>query len=335
MYTLLIWLSTRMLLQRKLNTRVNLVMFCIISFMYVLSAAYWAYNVADGLDRMMQSIELALHPLRRLPDHTAVTMWSPLFNAVTLINYVLSDGVVVWRAWVICLRKHRKYLWIAMGFLAVTAITVVLTIALRIAGLVQSPIASLPSGSSLARAIDILQVTTLVTSLLSNLTATGVVGATALQHWRTIRAAFSSEKKTTRTNHILLLVVESGVIYCISAIIVLLSAIIRLPQGTLGDLYTPVNVQIAGAYPTVVLLLVSTQRSLNESTFTDDTFVQSGSAVSLPPRFGTSGSGSRENNITFAPNPALSKLRDIVLDNSIRPEGEKGRNPRLSDDSFA
>jgi len=43
-------------------------------------------------------------------------------------------------------------------------------------------------------------------------------------------------------------------------------SLIRLPYGTLGDLYTPLNVQIAGAYPTIVLLLVSSQRSLTDAT---------------------------------------------------------------------
>ncbi|KAJ7187864.1 hypothetical protein C8R46DRAFT_1171180 [Mycena filopes] len=274
-YTVLVWFATRNLLERKLTTRVNKAMFGIITFMYLLSAGYWAYSVADGVDRSRSFIDLAKNPLKFQPDHTEVTKWSPLFNALTLLNYVLSDGIVVWRAWIICRRDHRKYLWITIFFLILTAITVFLTILFRVIGLVQSPIANLPTNSVLGRGIDILQISTLVTSLLSNLTATGAVGATAWGHWRTIRAAFSESKAgSLRTNHILLLVVESGVFYCLSAIMVLLSSLIRLPQGTLGDLYTPVNVQIAGAYPTIVLLLVSTTRSLSESSFTqgDDSY---------------------------------------------------------------
>ncbi|KAF7376469.1 hypothetical protein MSAN_00062600 [Mycena sanguinolenta] len=164
-YTILIWLSTRMLLynflcfwmvarwltafrrERKLKTRVNQVMFGITAFMYLLSVAFWAYSIADGVDRMHQYIALAIHPFRPIPDHTAVTEWSPVFNAVTLINYVLSDGVVVWRAWIICVRNQRKYLWITIGFLAVTAITVLLTIIFRIAAFVVSPIKNLPDDS--------------------------------------------------------------------------------------------------------------------------------------------------------------------------------------------
>ncbi|KAJ6489514.1 hypothetical protein C8R47DRAFT_959329, partial [Mycena vitilis] len=267
-YTLLIWMSTRMLIQRKLNTRVNKVMFGITTFMYTISAAYWVYSVANGVDKMQQVIDLALHPFEETFDHTTVTKWSPLFNAIMLINYVLSDGVVVWRAWIICLRNHRKYLWITVGFLAMTAITVLLTIIFRIVGQAVSPIDSLRQGSALKSGIDNLQVITLGTSLLSNFTATGVVGVTAWRHYWTTAAVFSKEKTSSlRTNHILLLVVETGVLYCVSAVIVVLSSVIRVPIGTLGDLYTPINVQFAGAYPCVVLLLVSSKKSLSESSF--------------------------------------------------------------------
>lgn len=46
-----------------------------------------------------------------------------------------------------------------------------------------------------------------------------------------------------------------------------MSTVIRLPIGTLGDLYTPVNAQLAGIYPIVVLLLVNQDRSLDKTIF--------------------------------------------------------------------
>ena len=62
----------------------------------------------------------------------------------------------------------------------------------------------------------------------------------------------------------------------------LAATLIRLPAGTVGDIYTPVNVQIAvsnrfslyayymrnpqGIYPTIVLLIVAKYQTLNETT---------------------------------------------------------------------
>ncbi|KAJ7105415.1 hypothetical protein C8R43DRAFT_1140852 [Mycena crocata] len=340
-YTLLISLSTRMLLKRTLTTRVNKVMFAVTTFMYLLSAAYWAYSVADGVDRMHGYVDQAINPFRppASADLTEITQWSPLFNSLTSINYVLSDAVVIWRAWVICMRNHRKYLWVAAGFLTITVISVGVTIAFRITGFVVSPKTSLARNSLLNHAIDVSQIITLGMSLLSNITATAVVGATAWRHWRTIRATFS-EKKNTRTSQILLLVVESGVFYCISSLTVLVASLIRLPQGTLGNLYSPVNVQIAGAYPTIVLLLVSPQRSLSDSTFADDTY--SGSAPSHPIRFGTPGTISTANrsqnlnwtSIHFSQNTAMTTLSDpetMDIPSNLNSPNEKGGRDRLSD----
>ncbi|KAJ7745452.1 hypothetical protein DFH07DRAFT_963346 [Mycena maculata] len=88
------------------------------SFVYGLLAAYWCYSIADVV------IKLALNPYY-VPDPTdAILKWSPLFNAISLINYVVSDAIVVWRAWIICLRNHRKYMYIPVVFWFFTAISV-------------------------------------------------------------------------------------------------------------------------------------------------------------------------------------------------------------------
>ncbi|KAF7376490.1 hypothetical protein MSAN_00064900 [Mycena sanguinolenta] len=328
-YTILIWLSTRMLLGRKLNARVNQVMFGITIFMYLLSAAHWMFSVADEVDRMRQYIAEAVDPSLPIPDQTRTGQWYPLFNALTLINYVLSDGVVVWRARIICVENRRKYMWITMGFLAVTSLSVTLTIAFRVANCVID-LSDLSGGHFLPRVLDILQVTTLVMSLLSNLTATGVVGATAWGHWRIMRRTLGSKTSALRTNHILLLIVESGVIYCISAVLVLIFVLIRLPEGTLGDLWTPVQVQFAGAYPCIVLLLVSTKRSLSESSFTDNDVVSS-EAI----EFSSAVNSDVSKPIHFARNPAISGTDTTVMDiASSHPPTRKFSQPQtLSDDS--
>jgi hypothetical protein len=40
-------------------------------------------------------------------------------------------------------------------------------------------------------------------------------------------------------------------------LVLLASTLIRLPNGTLGDIYGPVNVQLASIYPVIVFLLVT------------------------------------------------------------------------------
>ncbi|KAJ6571450.1 hypothetical protein B0H19DRAFT_1231251 [Mycena capillaripes] len=277
-YTLLISASTRMLLKRGLKIQTNRLMLFVTLFMYLISALYWTYSVIYAADRLQNLIRAS-----PTTGHDTITKWLPLFNAVVPLNFVFGDGVVVWRAWVICQRRLRKYLWITMGFLALTAIAVFLIIGLRIAALIVSPINNLNKTSFLNPSIDILQVSTGVLSLFSNLSATAVVAATALRHRRILRDAFTDEGATTRSDQILALVVEVGAVYCLSTLILLVSVFIKLPHGTVGDLYAPVNVHIAGAYPPTVILLVSMSRSLSETTFLDS--MPEGSVLAYPIRF--------------------------------------------------
>ncbi|KAJ6521899.1 hypothetical protein DFH09DRAFT_211631 [Mycena vulgaris] len=321
-YTVLIVLSTRMLIKRGFKTRANKVMFIVTVFMYTISAAYWAYSVADAVDRMNVYINNLLNLLNFSAAHDRVTKWSPLFNALVLINYILSDSVVMWRCWIICMRNHRKYLCITLFFLGVTTVSVTGTIIFRIIALVESPYAQLPNSSYLVKGIDILQIANLSMSLLSNISATSVVGITAWQHRQKIHAAFADNKKSTKADQILTLLVESGTLYCLSGLTVLVSSLIRLPHGTLGDIYTPCNVQIAGAYPSVVLLLVSMQRSLTETTFLN-TF--EGSAPSRPLEFAGSDANSKGQNraavsIQFAQNPDVSGTSGTELGSQIEME---------------
>ncbi|KAF7321784.1 hypothetical protein MKEN_00700200 [Mycena kentingensis (nom. inval.)] len=272
-YTLLVWFSTRMLLSRKLKSRVARVMFAITVFMYALAAFYQIYSIANVVDRIRSLTALGKNPSVKQGDHTSVTKWSPLFNAVMLSNYVISDGVVVWRAWVLCQQNHRKFLWVTVFFGVMTALSVLLVIIFRVIGTIISPIDNLPTDRGIGRGIDCLQVLAVFLSLLSNLTALAATSVTAWNHWKSIRSAFShSGASAVRTNRILLLVVETGVLYCFSALVSLLCVLIRLPYGTMGDIYFPISVQVAGAYPSVVLLLVSTKKSLSDSTFGGDNF---------------------------------------------------------------
>ncbi|KAJ6594233.1 hypothetical protein B0H19DRAFT_54622 [Mycena capillaripes] len=335
LYTVVTALATRMLLKRGLKTRSQHALFFLTIITYLLSTAYWAYSVADVVDRMRVFINDVQNPSNYNASHDEVTKWSPLFNALVLVNYIFSDAVVVWRAWIICLRSYRKYLWFTIAFLVLTAISIICIIIFRIIALVEVPYAQLPNGSYLRKGIDILQISAIGCSLISNLSATVVVGATAWEYRRSIRAAFADNTKSTTANQILMLVVESGLLYCISGLTVLISSLIRLPHGTLGDIYTPINVQIAAAYPPVVLLLISTQRPLNETTFLG-TF--QGSTRSGPLQFDSSRANSGEQtgaptiSLHFARNPDLSRTElgseGEVLNSGIEMMSVYGNPPK-------
>ncbi|KAJ7693353.1 hypothetical protein B0H17DRAFT_500069 [Mycena rosella] len=222
-YTVLIVLSTRISLKRGLKTTSNKTLFIVGLFMYILSAAYWVYSIVDVAIRMQNYIDPA-NP----GNNSSQSTYRDIFNALILVNYVLSDGIVIWRAWVICARDHRKYIYISIAFFLFTATIVPATIGLRIADLVNP---RLGPRSSYIAAINILQVSNAITSFISNLTATALIGATAWRHRQRIKLAF---RKKTKANKILILLLETGLFYCISVLTAMVAMLIRLPHGTVA-----------------------------------------------------------------------------------------------------
>ncbi|PSR77964.1 hypothetical protein PHLCEN_2v7622 [Hermanssonia centrifuga] len=242
-----------------------------------MSTIYWALQVADLLELIhVYFVDRSLLYSRN------VSTYATLFNAIILLNvsfsmrlhgmylnawlqYVSTDAVVVWRAWALCKTEYRKVLFIPVVLLCLTALSVFTTIGLRIASFLT------PGGFSfkpVLHAIDICQVSNLVWSLLTNISATSIISHKTWVHRKAIQEGLRSiRNKSTKAERVLALLVESGIIYCLSGATVLISTLIPLPFGTLGDIYTPINIQIAGIYPTIVIVLVGLERTMNNTTF--------------------------------------------------------------------
>ncbi|KAJ7268693.1 hypothetical protein B0H12DRAFT_62277 [Mycena haematopus] len=189
-YTVIIILSTRMLMRRGLKTLANKTLLAITNFMYLLSATY----------SNPQTLQTVSNPVTHLLN---------LFNALALLNYILCDGIIIWRARLICAPGHQ--------------------------------FCRLPESASRRAHLSLTQL--MLSSFLWSACPYGVVGITAWQHRQAIRDGFN---KTSKGDQILRILLDSGVLYCIAEFFGLATVFIRLPYNMLGDLYTPVNFQIAG-----------------------------------------------------------------------------------------
>ncbi|KAK7044000.1 hypothetical protein VNI00_008168 [Paramarasmius palmivorus] len=250
------------MIRKGLKTRIRKVLLSGILLMFVISTIYWGFKISNLVDEI-QSLKV-LAGNSELPDGFGLVN---VFAALALVNYVVTDGVVLWRGWVLCSMDYRRPLYFPLFFLVCCCFTVTSTIAVRIALEIVSM--DSPVHRRLVRAIDVCQVANLGFSLIVNLSTTMII---ALKTWRFRRWIITDLQaieynKRTRGERVLVLLIESGLLYCISGITVLVSSLIRLPVGTLGDIYTPVNIQIAGIYPIVVLLLVSRGQSLDQTVF--------------------------------------------------------------------
>ncbi|EJD06701.1 uncharacterized protein FOMMEDRAFT_165424, partial [Fomitiporia mediterranea MF3/22] len=125
-YAALIPLSTHFLLKRKTMSRANKFMFALTIFMFLLSTAFWASSVANLITTVNVFYASS-------PDHTpAAFLLYPLFNALILVNYIVTDSVVVWRAWVLCKNSSKGIFVVPFLLLACTSVSILVTIGIRV-----------------------------------------------------------------------------------------------------------------------------------------------------------------------------------------------------------
>ncbi|KAJ3894565.1 hypothetical protein GG344DRAFT_40872, partial [Lentinula edodes] len=220
------------------------------TFMYTMTTLYMAVLIANII-QLIQTLFFGFS------THNIINNF-PLFNAILLINYGLADGVVVWRAWVLCRSDHRIAIDACVFFLCCVFLSEMSTIAIRIILGCTSP-SNQSALASLERAINITQVSNLGLSLITNLIATGTVSFKA---WC---AMFVSGSRPHKAGKVLVLIVEFGIIYSISLMTILIATVIPLPLGTLGELCAPVNLQFAGIYPLIVLIVLNKSRTLDSA----------------------------------------------------------------------
>ncbi|EIM89320.1 uncharacterized protein STEHIDRAFT_109537 [Stereum hirsutum FP-91666 SS1] len=247
-FIVIIPMSTHVLVKQGMSIRANVVMLTITLGIFVLSTTYWAVSVASLVSDITQDHRQRNNAIRQV------------FNAVVLVNYVFADGVVVWRMRVLCAaRFSKKVVIIPSIMLGLTAVSVFTTIALRSA-IAADPDKRTPHRGPVPTALSVSQVVNLAFSFITNVTATFMIGMWAWQYRRSIRANMQSSR-STQVERILVLLAESGLVYCVSSAIVLFGSFVHVSGGTLTDVYTGVHVQIAGMYPALVIILVNTQRT--------------------------------------------------------------------------
>jgi len=251
--------------------------------MFTLSTMYWISSVVITF----LVIRSAFDPTYDAPS------WFTLFNAILLVNFILTDGVVVWRAWVLC-PENKPVLVVSIVLLAINTLVYMAVVATR-AGLLLTAERT-PIHRALAHIIDVAQMTNSVLSLFTNILGTLTISNKAWKYRKSLMNADVGSQMTTPATRVLGLLIESGVFYILIGAISVVSLLIPLTLGKLGTIVMPVAVQLAGMYPIIVLLLVDQDRSLSATTC-----YTTGSVKSI-----SGESRSRTEPMSFAPGPRVS-----------------------------
>ncbi|KAF5339655.1 hypothetical protein D9758_015591 [Tetrapyrgos nigripes] len=192
-------------------------------------------------------------PYNALPLETRV---SAALTVVARIIYLIGDAIVIWRAWILFNRRrviHVVLVLCLLGTIAVSFADGAITLRVVLTNI---------GGDSKQKLI--LPIMLLVTNGITTI----LVGYKTWEYNKFIKSNLRAMEGDTKSNagNVLLLLVQSGFIYCVIWFFALLASLnvfdsfgIRILGALLPS--------IASMYPTLVVILVFRQKTINDSGF--------------------------------------------------------------------
>ncbi|KAF9457643.1 hypothetical protein BDZ94DRAFT_1326102 [Collybia nuda] len=226
-----------------------------------------------------------------------------IFSWMASFEVFISDGVVVWRAYV--LLQHKRWFVIIPSFLLLSSFALALTF-----------LVVLTIGVDREHVwIKYLLGTSLTLSLATNVASTAIIGYVYWIHRSGSRVR--NRHQPTWPERVLFQLVESGVVFCIlqAANIGIQSTISR---GLVATIFASIYYGFSAMYPTMVIFLVNSQRTPGDVYPSEASRTPSGRFQGSP----------HTNTLRFSPaDPTTSTL---ILPQRIKEAPESEKDPSLS-----
>jgi len=170
---------------------------------------------------------------------------------------IISDGIVVWRCWVLFAERRRLMLLplaLLLGTIATSSVAMTLAWKRH-----RHHARHRHYAHSAAYFVPVL-------ALLTNVVATSLIFYRLWDHRRTIRS-FTHLNNVSRAQRVMVLLLESGVIYCVLQLGTLIAWQFTVPLPQFGKDYelrilSEVSLSLTAMYPSIVVVLVDRQRSM-------------------------------------------------------------------------
>ncbi|KAA1475851.1 hypothetical protein DENSPDRAFT_853276 [Dentipellis sp. KUC8613] len=251
-----------------LKSRPRLVMLVLITAMYIVATAHFGLLIAFAY--ILDAKGLDGHGGIKHQYAAQLGNIQGTLTFLPMINYLISDAIVVWRAWLVCERKFKimfpSFILLALSLAAVVVSVVVFEMHANCdAAVNRDALISLNAGLAFC-----------FLAILNNMWSTGVIAWTAWQHRKSIREHLSFGNRRSQVENILVLLVESGALYCCCMIVYGVNLAVK--NNALDNCIVPMLVHISGIYPTVVVVLACLQKTHCDRNFTYDCSLE-------PPQF--------------------------------------------------
>ncbi|KAJ3845690.1 hypothetical protein EV368DRAFT_70505, partial [Lentinula lateritia] len=172
----------------------------------ILGINTWAYIISVGIE--LVRLKNVFNPLSngaglRAQAEVAnakALPWGHMSIWAANLNLLVGDATVIWRAWAIY-TGNRIVQWLLVTLMALNGAILIVSSACDVADL----------SESLQTTVLALSVTSIWTSLLTNLVATSLIGVKLIVHHKTVKPLYNG-KQRSHVERLLLLLVESGTV---------------------------------------------------------------------------------------------------------------------------
>ncbi|EIM84382.1 uncharacterized protein STEHIDRAFT_112776 [Stereum hirsutum FP-91666 SS1] len=314
------------------RTRINTVLILISALMFAISTIHYTATVVNVV-AFKKDMESSANDDWELFYGAPVASTSQYYEPrngiaqATLQQFICSDAVVLWRAWILW-GKSRRVFMLSVVFVASTTVV------------------SVGTGISWFIHMANMWITGRVIlwsfSLATNILGTGLIAYKAWQHRRSMKMYIAGASRMTIVETTLALLVESGVVYCCVWADPLTSLPSAYPFLHLNDTRTPwlnqvfpcILVQISlrvsviwidqGMYPTAITVLVALQKTAFDITSsvretpTQAMEFATGPNPNLVATFSSQSEVSRRQTMTVASRDTIRTRRTTLSSSTIR-----------------
>ncbi|KAF7364287.1 hypothetical protein MSAN_01088600 [Mycena sanguinolenta] len=245
--------------RRGFTSRVRLIMLFVVIYLYAASVAQWALDMRNAFVR--------IHSLLMVPDvaiadraYQPTAKYSALQVALFMFNMVIGDAVVIWRTWAIYQRVWS---------IVLQCICLLATFVFALADVICTSNGNIKTQSADASKIcPLAEGTAWTLSIVINITCTKLIGWKAWRHRKMMQQLFPGKTGKMSGEKTLWILVESGFVYSLLWTIVFFCDA-RYHWDYASQVFTSLARQMAGMYPTLIIVIVNLQRTVWEEPLTD------------------------------------------------------------------
>ncbi|VDC05842.1 unnamed protein product [Peniophora sp. CBMAI 1063] len=263
-YFILVVFSGRVLLSKKRRSKITVAIFAIILSMLVLDTALCILDVNSVIQELRDT--LTTDSTDPLPVRYAnrYSSWA-VGNAPFAFMYNLGDVIIVWRTYAFYYHSPERWLLVLPTALLAGSFIVTGIICYCIAHGAVSTVNNFIDPPLCVH----IQITSYAIAFATTAVATFMICWKTWTYRRLVRHDSQAATQKTRAEKILIILIESGLVYLIFFFFVLLDDVGDVPSLETStpalvfstEIWTYTTSEIIGIYPVIIVLLVHSQRS--------------------------------------------------------------------------